>query len=164
MNTFLPFKNFYDSAQCLDSKRLRNQLNECKVIQGALTGAKAWARHPATLMWAGFPEALGMYMTAVANEMWRRGLAVPAWAPDLPYGYCEMPSWMGHPAVHESHRRNLLRKDYQHYKPYFPNEVGGSDVYAWPTRQPDGTWVIRFKKVGAKSYETRTEPVLQENS
>lgn len=160
MNTFLPFESFRESAECLDTKRLRNQLNECKVIRDALAGAKAWARHPATLMWAGYPAALDMYMANIADEMWRRDIAVPEWAPEISYGCCEMPPWAGCPAVHESHRRNLLRKDYQHYKPFFPEEVGGSDVYAWPTRQPDGTWIIRFKKVGAKNYEVRTEPLL----
>lgn len=162
MNTFLPFENFRDSAQCLDSKRLRNQLNEYKVIRAALGGAKAWARHPAVLMWSGYLVALDMYAYHIAEEMCSRGMPVPAWAPDVHGCVYDIPPWVGHPAVHESHRRNLLRKDYQHYKPHFLSEVGGSDVYAWPTRQPDGTWVIRFKKVGAKNYESRTEPLLQE--
>lgn len=159
MNTFLPFPDFRASAFCLDIKRLRNQLNECKAIGGALAGAKAWARHPATLMWAGYTEALEAYTAAIADEMWIRQVSVPQWAPvDPPHTY-ELPPWMGHHAVHESHRRNLLRKDYQHYKPHFPGEVGGSDVYAWPTRSA-GLWVIRFKQVGAKKYQERTEPII----
>jgi hypothetical protein len=161
VNTFLPFPNLRDSADCLDNKRLPNQLNECRVIQKALAGDKAWARHPATLMWEGCDVALSIYMSCLADEMWRRGMRVPQWAPELSYGFCGLPPWFGHPAVHESHRRNLLRKNYQYYKPLFPQEVGGSDVYAWPTKQEDGTWIIRFKQVGAKNYETRTEPVLQ---
>jgi hypothetical protein len=170
VNTFLPFPSFHESAECLDNKRLRNQLNEGKVIVRTLTQrAKAWANHPSTLMWAGYEDALMTYMAHVANEMWRRGMSVPSWAPCFDVGadvYASQvflaPPWFGHPAVHESHRRNLLRKDYAWYKPRFPQEVGGSDVYAWPTKQADGTWIIRFKKVGAKDYETRTEPVLLE--
>jgi len=164
MNTFLPFPSFRDSAECLDNKRLRNQLNECKVILAALNGAKAWARHPATLMWQGCDDGLEMYAANIADEMWRRGIRVPQWAPEISYGCCNMPVWVGHPAVHESHRRNLLRKDYRHYKQRFPQEVGGSDVYAWPTKQEDGTWIIRFKQVGAKKYQERTEPLLQEST
>ena len=115
-------------------------------------------------MWEGREDALEMYAANIADEMWRRDISVPQWAPEISWGCCNMPEWMGHPAVHESHRRNLLRKDYQHYKPRFPQEVGGSDVYAWPTKQADGTWIIRFKKVGAKDYETRTEPMLSETA
>lgn len=165
MNTFLPFADFYDSACCLDNKRLRNQLNEYKVIKAALNGAKAWARHPAALMWESYQDALDMYAWHIANEMEHRGISVPEWAPDGTYGFNAIytrPPWFGHPAVHESHRRNLLRKDYCWYKWFFPKEVGGSDVYAWPTKQADGTWIIRFKQVGAKEYESRTEPMLQE--
>jgi hypothetical protein len=109
-------------------------------------------------MWAGYVDALELYAAFIADEMWRRDFRVPAWAPVISYGACDIPPWMGHPAVHLSHRRNLLRKAYQHYRPFF-EEDAGSDVYAWPTKLQDGTWVIRFKQVGAKKYETRTEPI-----
>lgn len=160
MNTFLPFPSLRESASCLDNKRLKNQLNECQAIKKALFGGEAWAMHPATLMWKEHSDALSLYMVAVAEEMKRRGFSIPKWTPVLSYASeasYRMPPWFGCPIVHKTHRQNLLRKDFQYYKPYFLEENSGSDVYAWPIKQSNGIWIIRFKQVGAKKYQDRTE-------
>jgi len=156
VNTFLPFPDFEASAACLDSKRLHNQLNECKVIRAALRGAKAWNRHPATLMWHGCVSALEAYMSCLADEMQSRHMPVPDWAPARYILFDPMPVWFGNPIVHESHQRNLLRKNAAHYTPLLTNGLSPSDVYAWPTQVSPGVWIIRFKQVGAKKYEERT--------
>lgn len=158
MNTFLPYPSFYDSARALDRVRLRNQLNECKVIMAALGGAKAWNRHPAVLMWKGYEASLQGYMCAVADVMLADRIPVPRWAPHGGSGNAEPPPWLGAEVFHTSHRRNLVRKDPNHYGKLFP-DVTPSDVYCWPTLT-DAGWVLRFKKVGASIYDS-TEQLLE---
>jgi hypothetical protein len=110
-------------------------------------------------MWQDNQAALDDYAWHIASEMAHRGIPVPEWAPlnkllvNPDYAY---PRWFGNEAFHRSHRRNLLRKDYSWYSQFFGKETG-DDVYAWPTKQPDGSWILRFKQVGAKKYQEHVE-------
>jgi len=68
MQTFLPYVDFYKSLSCLDNKRLGKQRVEARQIYNIITGntshwknPKAWANHPAVLMWKGYSHALALY-------------------------------------------------------------------------------------------------------
>lgn len=43
-----------------------------------------------------------------------------------------MPTWLGDPAFHASHRSNLLRKDFLHYAQFGWTEPPNLE-YVWPT-------------------------------
>jgi hypothetical protein len=110
-------------------------------------------------MWQDNQAALDAYACHIAREMAHRGLPVPEWAPVLVDPDYTYPRWFGNEAFHMSHKRNLLRKDACWYSQFFGLELE-DDVYAWPTKQPDGSWILRFKQVGAKKYQEHVEHFL----
>ena len=63
MQIFLPYKNVFETAKCLDNRRLNKQITECNQILDAIDGAKAWCNHPITKMYKGkcFRKALKEY-------------------------------------------------------------------------------------------------------
>ena len=66
MQTFLPFSDFDASAHALDVKRLGKQRVETIQIVRALTVPDyGWRSHPAALMWKGYEEALGRYLSLI---------------------------------------------------------------------------------------------------
>lgn len=133
MQTFLPYRSFAMSAIALDKQRLGKQRVEAYQILRALNGqSKGWVNHPATKMWRGYERALRQYLRAMILEWVDRGykntMDIPAEDPDAP-----MPSWLGDPRLHSSHRANLRRKDPVHYgyseDPTMP--------YFWPSEQEE---------------------------
>lgn len=154
MQTFLPYPSFHDSAACLDAKRLGKQRSETMIIFNTLTGLyaasgrKGWPNHPATKMWTGYEPALAYYGFVICQEWLGRGYrgdetlrwfmlrCDEAFAFD-PYSVERMPPWFGNPEFHASHRSNLLRKDPDHYRNYWPDEPDDLP-YVWPD---PSTWL-----------------------
>ncbi len=144
MQTFLPYAHFQSSAEVLDYRRLGKQRVEAlQILTTLVTGRKAWANHPATLMWKGYEQALAEYGRACCEE-WvsNRGfkdtcrdkinalLGPPGAGATLVQTY-RMPPWLGDPEFHASHRSNLLRKSPQYY--YRFNWAEPDDLpYVWP--------------------------------
>jgi len=129
MQTFLPYADFAASAAALDRQRLGKQRVE--VLQ-LLKGS--WPNHPASKMWRGHQLALVQYGLAVCVEWQRRGYAdtcamkIAAFILPIDTG---LPSWLGDPTFHLSHRSNLVRKLPGHYGPLFPG-VPANLPYVWP--------------------------------
>jgi hypothetical protein len=131
MQTFLPYADFDRVVRCLDDRRLGKQRVEAYQVLNALANrASAWRRHPTVRMWAGYEDALRLYMNACIREWVRRGfnnnmlLATVQGAP-------AMPPWFGDERLHASHRANLLRKDAAHYGRFGWTE-DPSMPYFWP--------------------------------
>ena len=148
MQTFLPLPSFRASARCLDNKRLGKQRVECKQILlclgvpvGAHNKRGAWQNHPAVKMWLGFETALTVYAIVTCREWLARGFndnltpefeAVYAQLRQT-IEYNEYPPWFGNKNFHASHRANLLRKDFAHYRQFGWQEP--IDLpYIWPTK------------------------------
>lgn len=155
MQTFLPYPDFAESARALDMKRLGNQRNENFVIMRALLGDERYAYHPVTKQWEGYESALMAYHLAICHEwhtvrgykdtVWAKVLHmyVPSSDPELfaltPEEYAvseqrardmavpEMPPWFGDERYHQSHRENLLFKNYEFYRPVFPDDEPSDD-------------------------------------
>lgn len=131
MQTFLPVASFAGSAQILDYRRLGKQRVEAMQILNVLSGprSRGWRNHPAVRMWRGYEPALQAYMDACIDEWVRRGYR-NTMVPARPMSHV-LPPWFGDPALHASHRSNLLRKD-----PVFYGRLGweeGPDLpYVWP--------------------------------
>ena len=136
MQTFLPYPDFAASAKTLDMKRLGKQRVETLQILKTVTGRSVgWQNHPATKMWKGYAPALLSYGLAVCDEWLSRGYKdtcrekmCALLAPDKDI---TLPPWVGDPAVHASHRSNLLRKDPAWYGKW--GWLEGPDLpYVWP--------------------------------
>lgn len=126
MQTFLPHKDFEQSAKILDNKRLGKQRVEVLQILKALLDpkVKGWVSHPATKMWKGHEFALCEYGIEVCREWRRRGfkdtclektMNVLMTLPTPSLKENVNPQWLGDERVHSSHRANLLRKDPEYY-------------------------------------------------
>ncbi len=136
MQTFLPYPDFTASAAALDDKRLGKQRVETYQILRTLEGVtQGWRNHPAVRMWRGHSLALLDYGVVVCREWLRRGGddTVLEKMEDMRAGLtgADVPAWVGTPALHASHRSNLLRKD-----PEFYARHGWDDPhdlpYFWP--------------------------------
>jgi len=143
MQTFLPYPSFADSAAVLDYRRLGKQRVEAKQILIALgvsvgehagNAESRWRHHPAVRMWRGFERCLCNYAMVVCREWRDRGFndtLLEQFEHAADPRPLEIPRWLGHEAVHESHRSNLLRKNSDHYGQY--GWVTPCDLpYVWP--------------------------------
>tara|TARA_R110000868_G_scaffold73521_3_gene213176 strand:+ start:5035 stop:5451 length:417 start_codon:yes stop_codon:yes gene_type:complete len=134
MQTFLPFPSFSDSAACLDRQRLGKQRVEAKQIYLALTdSAYGWKNHPAVKMWQGFESSLAKYGLIVCQTWIGRGYkdSLLPWFQDRISEDSSIPAWFGDLEFHKSHQSNLLRKNCDHYQPWFP-DVSSELPYIWP--------------------------------
>lgn len=147
MQTFLPYPNFEQSAQCLDWRRLGKQRVEAfqllisigdtwAIIERIKRGyngpiKRGWANHPAAKMWKGYHYSLGSYMNTMIREWTRRGYKNTMSLYPTEDGV--MPWWFGSEVFHASHRSNLLRKDFEYYKQF--NWTESPDLpYIWPLK------------------------------
>lgn len=144
VNTFLPYPNFEQSIQSLDDKRLGKQRTECKQIINALEKYKnegivaGYLRHPATLMWYGYENALKYYHNLCIYEWVNRGKNNTM--EYIEHGEVEYPWFIGWELFHMSHQASLLRKDQHHYSQYFtPSEFYSQRGYIWPSHHSPET-------------------------
>src|SRR5687768_14499634 len=103
------------------------------MLMSLLGKMDGWKHHPATKMWRGYEDALGLYMNAAITEWKRRGrnnnmqLFVPLRG-------IVIPPWFGDERFHRSHRAYLLWKDYKHYKQFgWKEDV--DEPFFWPTER-----------------------------
>lgn len=69
MNVFVPHPEPARCAEALwpDQRRFNKQIIECRQILKAIDGAKAWANHPATRMYAACREWLNSYLCCLVS-------------------------------------------------------------------------------------------------
>ncbi len=105
-----------------------------------------WENHPAVLMWRGYELALAEYGIAICKEWIRRGYKDNTLEffednclendEDFSIGY---PNWYTNQLelykVIQSHRSNLLRKDFDYYSKFNWNDVDDTLPYYWPIRK-----------------------------
>jgi hypothetical protein len=148
LQTFLPHPDFEASARVLDVKRLGKQRVEClQVVRGLTVPTYGWRHHPAVKMWRGHLEALGRY-SLTCCEVWseegRADTCALTLVTDLAAAGVTrirtqaelaeagaLPPWLGDEAFHLSHQSSLVRKDPDHYRPFFPG-VPDDLPYVWP--------------------------------
>lgn len=144
MQTFLPYSDFGASAKVLDQKRLGKQRVETLQIMNALLVPDyGWQHHPATLMWKGHEESLMMYQHACVVEWIGRGYKDTClgktwklYSEHRTLSHTPPPPWLGELDVHISHQSNLVRKDEEHYRQFFP-DVPSDIPYFWPVAKED---------------------------
>ncbi|MBW8486592.1 MSMEG_6728 family protein [Actinomadura parmotrematis] len=145
MQTFLPCKDFAESARVLDRLRLGKQRVETlQVLRGLTVPGYGWRHHPAVRMWKGHEEALVRYGLEICRQWCERGHTDTCAASlESQAGFLRvrtqhelaaagaLPPWLGDPAFHRSHQSSLVRKDPEHYRPFFP-DVPDDLPYVWP--------------------------------
>lgn len=133
MQTFLPYANFKQTAQCLDYRRLGKQRVEAFQILDTIENGGGWKNHPAVNMWRGYTSCLAWYGIAICDEWIARGYkdTMRARIAEFTQYMTVEPSWLGDPNFHRSHQSNLLRKNATFYKIHFPN-VPEDLPYVWP--------------------------------
>jgi hypothetical protein len=149
VQTFLPFPEFDRCAEVLDQRRLGKQRVECLQVANALrVPGHGWRHHPVVRMWDGHEEALLAYTASIVRA-WLRldfadtclpkisdrltGVALLDQAELAEAGL--LPPWLGHRDLHRSHQSALVRKDPDHYRPFFP-DVPDDLPYVWPVPKP----------------------------
>ncbi len=153
MQTFLPYSDFYKTAECLDYKRLGKQRLETLQIYKSLTEKNyGWKNHPAVKMWKGYEKELLIYGIIICNEWIKRGYKDTLKERFIKelfkyqfYFYIDYngnfelakekikyPIWLNEEFC-KSHQSNLIRKFPEYYKKYFPN-VPDNLSYIWPTK------------------------------
>ena len=153
VQTFLPDASFVRSATFLDPTRLANQRNEATAILNAVLeqdyhGVKEsdvpWGSHPATRMWRGYASALARYGLVICLECRTRGIEdtvlqkIVTLQKEYKLYSKDDPWWLGNlPALHASHRSNLLLKWPAWYKAFNWPETGKPVMpYFWPVTSP----------------------------
>jgi len=154
MQTFLPYKDFIQSAKCLDNKRLGKQRVEAFQILLALLSIDKnlqpkekpshWSNHPATKIWRGYEYSLCIYAMCMCDEWRLRGFNSTVhiklqkiWTDILlqkeGVNLVIYPTWLDENFC-RAHQSNLLRKDYAHYSKYFGTDVPTDLEYIWPVQ------------------------------
>jgi hypothetical protein len=131
LQTFLPYPDFVKTARVLDNRRLGRQRVEAYQILRVLAGmTKGWTNHPTVRMWSGYEIALSVYMNVMIEEWERRGYRNSMFRVTTSDNF-DLPPWFADPDFHAAHRSNLLRKDPEHYRKFWPNEPDDLP-YVWP--------------------------------
>ena len=119
MQTFLPYPNFRDSLESLDSKRLGKQRVESFQILKTLLGySDGWKHHPVVKMWRHYEAALAQYYNLSLVIWAARGYKNIVLQPATITGTIVYPPFIGDEQFHASHRSRLLRKDPEFYGKY----------------------------------------------
>jgi len=143
MQTFLPFPDFNSCAEVLDYKRLGKQRVEAYQILRCIETPNRWHHHPAVEMWRNHTELLKLYMNVMIQHWILRGYKNTMKIESIQRTKLTLPNWLGVESLHSSHRSNLLRKNYDHYKLF-----GWSDppeqTYWWPYSfdKANGSWKV----------------------
>tara|TARA_Y100000401_G_scaffold55907_1_gene44259 strand:+ start:12582 stop:13055 length:474 start_codon:yes stop_codon:yes gene_type:complete len=130
MQTFLPYSNFEKSIKTLDNQRLGKQRVEAMQMYRAITIPEyGWKQHPCTRMWWCYPEALQHYMNLCIDEWVARGFNNTMQKANIDIDKMTMPNWLGDDRLHDSHKSNLLQKNYHWYQQFGWNVPTDMEYY-----------------------------------
>ncbi len=112
----------YETAMCLDKKRLNKQIVECKQMLRTLDGlSKAWKNHPCTIQYNKHRYWLWVYMLCLASYRDEQYLDSILFSE-----VCEMYKPEFHTDEYfEQMKRRLYTKDKEHYS--YWSELGESN-------------------------------------
>ncbi len=152
MQTFLPYKDFAQSAKVLDNKRLGKQRLETWQISKILadsTPLTGWRNHPVLKMWASCHGSLLEYGIVICQEWRDRGFKdnlLPKFIEiyDICPGFLKVkPWWVDKQPFHDSHQSMLLKKKPEYYGKF--NWDIKDMQYVWPMEEPGKAWHFKDK-------------------
>lgn len=151
MQTFMVNSFYSSTASILDDKRLNKQITESGQIIDILTCKKVYyVNHPAVRMWFGNVDALKKYYNVMLKIWLMRGKNYknPFFKITAKQFLSEYPSWIHDTRVHETHKQRLCQKDYEFYKPKFPELQFNETIdYLWPVMKNDISGMEYVKKM-----------------
>lgn len=137
------YKKAYSCKDCeVTINNPTNMLGSCNPTKNSTTTHKwiktPWYNHPAVVMWRGYEQLLRIYIEECIIANCKRGYDcayASEFVDNLPstakQGGAE-PPWLGMDKFHDSHKSNLLRKDYDYYSRLgWTNDL--TVEYWWPT-------------------------------
>lgn len=150
MQTFITDFDMHINAKNLDNKRLGKQRVEAlQIADCLLIKVSRWKFHPATAMWKNYEAfLLHKYVSAIFLEWKNRGFKnykCEEWYEKLNEAlkikyenkFTYQVDWINKSFI-ESHRSNLIKKDFNFYRNKFPSTL--LDLpYIWPVEN------IKFK-------------------
>ena len=157
MQTFLPYADLTESLRVLDNKRLGKQRVETYQIISAITGRlkldgtpyKGWINHPCSVMWRNHVPLLKMYLNESIDEWVSRGFKNTMDKEDIDEEEVTYPDWFGNQKFHDSHKSNLLKKDFDFYSQYRWN-VDATNPYVW--KDKEGKWYEQHSGTKGRVY------------
>jgi len=135
MQVFLPYADFSESARVLDWRRLGKQRVEARQILDAIEKGTRWRHHPIVKMWQPWTDAIRLYFNAVSMEWVSRGYNHNMGFYKVDAFRTELPCWLGREDIHRAYQSNLVRKNPDHYRTYFP-DVPDDLPYVWVLPEP----------------------------
>ena len=138
MQTFLPYRDFRQSAEVLDNRRLNKQILEGYQILKVLNSddpKAAWRNHPAVKMWRGCETTLYDYVITMVDVATLRGIKTDKnleninnlrnatrhnWGSQKPFWINTQPII---DRITESHRANLYKKDPEFYMDFINDKA-----------------------------------------
>lgn len=137
MQTFLPYADFYRSAEVIDRARLWKQCVEIKQLVISHHEQTAHTNHPASKMWVGYTGALASYGIVCCDIVKRihntYSDSVKEWLKEYVESELILPPWFGSYKFHSAHRSNLKRKEPRLYHFKEPDNW----EYFWPASNYD---------------------------
>jgi hypothetical protein len=102
-----------------------------------LSGKKDYYKnHPAIRMWFGHVESLKMYYNKMLEEWLSRGKNYKN--SFFRWHNTRTPKYFYDTRIHETHKQRLCQKDFDFYKPKFPDLVFNPTIdYLWPVFNND---------------------------
>lgn len=130
MQTFLPFGDFLQTAECLDMRRLGKQRVETKQILQCLLeeGSIGWSNHPIVTAWWGFEEGLATYGLYICSAWKARGYSDTLYEWFQSYRLIlrdggrhmtQFPAWTKMSEIHDAYKRVLVWKQPEIYEEIF---------------------------------------------
>jgi hypothetical protein len=92
-------------------------------------------------MWKGYEQSLIEYADFICFEWASRGFEENCRKQLTQFSTLKFPiypHWLGNEKVHVAYRSNLLRKNANHYRQFWPNEPDNLPYY-WPTKKLDNS-------------------------
>lgn len=128
-----------------------------------------WYNHPAVNMWRGYEIALYDYTQVMITIATKRGYDTASLRDKMPVYLDEIitkdyvqPWWWGIPELHQSHRANLLRKNYEFYsKQGFMGDL--TTPYWWPNATTKLQWELKQKQIEEDIRKNKTILLLNED-
>ena len=134
MQTFLPYPSFDESITCLDKRRCWKQVIECdQILSVLLHKTLGWKNHPAVKQWQNYENALKLYRNICLTHciIFHK---ISTQKELYTIEYVIFPHWLGNQKYHDSHKSNLLRKDFNFYSKYGWN-IQNNLSYFWPSKE-----------------------------
>lgn len=153
MQTFLPYKSFKKTAECLDYRRLGKQRVEARDIlyltykvegidikdefkitdKGANFLFNRYRNHPAILMWINYKSNLANYGKLMCLEWIKRGYTDNLLNIFIKFdnNNLEIPWLTDEFCI--THRSNLIRKNPKHYRKFWL-DIKDDYKYIWPVK------------------------------